>query len=330
VRSEEQVEKNPRADERIHRMLAHAEASVAAVTTKGSLLETIAWSREVEETFFAERGERLPRPRYVVAGDALNGEIRRFEQARRAVDGRGPVATWLRALLRSMVDRNRLLLAVGTRAFGEVSLAIYGGARTPFYDTGLTNLDLAGHLLARLAQHGWDESFGTDDPTLDARGFAAYLEERIAKRKLPIRVVLDATATGKAVAGARRVRVRPDATFTTWEAEGLYRHEVETHAFSALNAARQPYPALLKSGGPRTTPTQEGLAVFAELYHRSLAIPRLRRLALRVRTVAMAEDGASFLDVYRFLVKDEGLAPKSAYLDAARVFRGGPPEGGGP
>jgi hypothetical protein len=44
----------------------------------------------------------------------------------------------------------------------------------------------------------------------------------------------------------------------------------------------------------------------------------------------MAEDGASFLDVYRFLVKDEGLAPKSAYLDAARVFRGGPPEGGGP
>lgn len=311
-------------------MLARAEASVAAVTTKGSLLDTIAWSRDVEAAFFAEGAGRLPRPRYVVAKGALEAEIRRFEEARRAIDGRGPVPLWLRALLRSMVDRNRLLLAVGTRAFGEVSVGIYGGARTPFYETGLTNLDLAGHLLARLAPHGWDESFGTDDPTLDARGFAVYLEERIAKRRLPIRVALDDATTSKAIAGARRVRVRPDATFTSWEAEGLYRHEVETHAFSALNAARQPYPGLLKSGGPRTTAAQEGLAVFAELYHRTLAIPRLRRLALRVRIVAMAEDGASFLDVYRFLVKDEGLAPRSAYLDTARVFRGGPPEGGGP
>jgi hypothetical protein len=59
-------------------------------------------------------------------------------------------------------------------------------------------------------------------------------------------------------------------------------------------------------------------------------VPRLRRLALRVKLVAMAEDGASFLDVYRVLVRDEGLEPRDAYLDAARIFRGGPPEGGGP
>jgi hypothetical protein len=44
----------------------------------------------------------------------------------------------------------------------------------------------------------------------------------------------------------------------------------------------------------------------------------------------MAEDGADFLEAYRWLVREQGSAPRDAYLDAARVFRGGPPEGGGP
>ena len=68
----------------------------------------------------------------------------------------------------------------------------------------------------------------------------------------------------------------------------------------------------------------------AELYHHTLAVPRLRRLALRVEMVAMAEDGASFLDVYRFLTATHGMPARDAYLDAARIFRGGLLEGGAP
>jgi hypothetical protein len=49
---------------------------------------------------------------------------------------------------------------------------------------------------------------------------------------------------------------------------------------------------------------------------------------LRVKTVAMAEDGADFLDVYRYLIGTEGLAPKDAFLDASRIFRGGIVSGG--
>ena len=123
------------------------------------------------------------------------------------------------------------------------------------------------------------------------------------------------------------MRVRAAATFEPWEADGLYCHEVETHVFSARNGAAQPNAPFLRAGGPRTTATQEGLAVFGELYNHALAVPRLSRLAMRVKTVGMAEDGASFLDVYRYL-EANGYQDHDAFLDAARVFRGGLCEGG--
>ncbi len=303
---------------------------LGSLTTKSNLLEEVAWSREVEEKFFAGGASELPHVTYEVARPALEAEIATLAGVQASIEGDGAIPDFLRNVLQSNVDKCRLLLAIGTKDFGKISVDVYGGARTAFFGLPLTNEGLATHLLGRLAVHGWDETAGSDDPTLDAPALVKFLEERIAKRKAPVKVVLDASCTSKAIAGMKRVRVRPDATFTSWEAEGLYRHEVETHAYTALNGAAQEHPALLRSGGPRSTPTQEGLAVFAELYHHALAVPRLRRLALRVKLVAMAEDGASFLDVYRMLTVDEGLEKRDAYLDAARIFRGGPPAGGAP
>ena len=304
--------------------------ALGANATKSRLLEEVAWGRDVEERFFARRASELPRVEYSVDREVLEGDNARLLGVQRSIAGQGAIPTFLRNVLQSSIDRNRLLLATGTTDFGRLSVEIYGGASTAFFGLPLTNHDLAKHLLERLSDHGWDEASATEDPTLDAQGLVTFLEERIAKRKAPVKVVLDPDCTSKAIAGMKRVRVRPDATFTTWEAEGLYRHEVETHAYTALNGDAQEHSALLRAGGPRSTATQEGLAVFAELYHRALAMPRLRRLALRVKLVAMAEEGASFLDVYRELLMGEGLAPRDAYLDAARIFRGGPPEGGGP
>jgi uncharacterized protein (TIGR02421 family) len=305
-------------------------AALATTDIKANLLEEVGWAREVEEQFFADGASELPRVTYAVDRPALDAEVTKLGSVQSSIVDESAIGHFLRGVLQSNIDKCRLLLAIGTKDFGRVSVEVYGGARTAFFGLPLTNEDLAKHLLERLAVHGWDETTTTEDPTLDAPAMVKFLEERIAKKKAPVKVVLDPNCTSKAIAGMKRVRVRPDATFTTWEAEGLYRHEVETHAYTALNGAAQEHAGLLRSGGPRSTPTQEGLAVFAELYHHALAVPRLRRLALRVKLVAMAEDGASFLDVYRVLTRDEGLEPRDAYLDAARIFRGGPPEGGGP
>ncbi|HSO32341.1 MAG TPA: tyrosine/phenylalanine carboxypeptidase domain-containing protein [Labilithrix sp.] len=310
--------------------LSSVAKALEALNSKTNLLDDVAWPREAEERFFADGASKLPVVTYAIDRATLGKEIEVLRVVERRIEGEGPIVRWLRGTMASYIDRARLLLAVGTREFGSLSREVYGSAKTSFFGLPLCNLDLARHLAERLSMHGWDAVPDADDPSLDAQEMVTFLETRIAKRKVPVKVVLDPSCTSKAIAGMKRVRVRPDATFTAWEAEGLYRHEVETHAYSALNGADQEHAAFLKSGGPRATPTQEGLAVFAELYHHALAVPRLRRLALRVEMVAMAEDGASFLDVYRFLTASHGMAPRDAYLDAARIFRGGLLEGGAP
>lgn len=312
------------------REIAKVNAGLEAIDSKVKLLDDIGWSRDVEERFFANKAASLPDPSYVVDRDGLNREIASLRALAATIEGEGEIVAWLQATIGSYVDRARLLLASGTRELGALSTDIYGGARSTFSGLGKTNLELARHLKERLAVHGWDAAKDSEDDPLDANRMAGFLEERITKRKAPIKVVLDPKCTSKAIAGSKRVRVRPDATFSASEAEGLYRHEVETHAYSALNGAAQEAAPFLRSGGPRSTRTQEGLAVFAELYHHALAVPRLERLALRVEMVGMAEDGASFLDVFRFLVAEHGIPERDAYLDVSRIFRGAVLEGGAP
>jgi uncharacterized protein (TIGR02421 family) len=320
--------------DRARDLLERVNGALVTLKSKGNLLEDIAWSRDVEERFFARKCGELPCPSYAVDKAALADESAELERLARSIEGDEPIPTYLRAAVRSAVDRNRLLGAIGTREFGLVSREIYGGAHTSFFGgEGLTvrNVDLADHLLARLRIHGWDEAKDRAPKRISAEQLAAELTTRIAahRPKIDVDVVLDDLCASKAIAGMTRVRIRSDATFEPWEAEGLYVHEVETHAFTAQNGAAQELAPFLRAGGPRTTPAQEGLAVFAEIHHHALAVPRLERLAVRVKMVEMAEDGASFLDLYRWLL-DRGVSEREAYLDATRICRGGMVEGGSP
>lgn len=315
---------------RAQHLLEVASKALGGVS-KANLLDDIGWSRDVEERFFASGGHELPSIEYEVDRHALEEENLAIADAERLVEGDEPIPVWLRAALGSARDRNRLLLAAGTKDFGRISREIYGSADTAFFGLPLRNIDLANHLLARLKIHGDDEARDREETPIDARAFADELTRRIGKQRpeIDIKVVVDPKCASKAIAGMKKVRVRADATFLSWEADGLFCHEVETHAFTAHNGAAQPNAPFLKSGGPRTTATQEGLAVFSELYNRALAVPRLERLAVRVKLVEMAADGASFIDLYRHLV-GRGAKPHDAFLDAARICRGGLVTGGAP
>jgi uncharacterized protein (TIGR02421 family) len=224
-----------------------------------------------------------------------------------------------------------MLLAVGTPEWTDRARALYGGARSPFFEGKATNLDLADHLLDRLRTHGWDEATDPEETPLEAEEFGEVLRGHVDRMhpRMDVEIVIDPACTAKVLAGMKRVRIRPDARFTREEAEGLWHHEIETHALTAQNGLAQAEAPFLSSGGPRTTRTQEGLAVFAELYNRVLPVRRLERLAVRVKLVDMAEQGASFLDLYRFLVA-RGSPPREAYFDAQRICRGGKVEGGAP
>lgn len=311
-------------------LLSRVATALGALKSRGNLLEDIAWSRAVEEEFFASKCAKMPAPVYDIDRDALEDESKRLSALAGSIEGEEPIPVYLRKAVMSAVDRNRMLLAMGTKAFGDISREIYGGARTKFFG-GPTNLDLANHLLERLEVVGWDAAADKAPKKITAEELAEELKTRIEahRPKIELDVILDEKCTSKAIAGMTRVRVRPDATFEPWEAEGLYVHEVETHAFSAQNGAAQTHAPFLKAGGPRTTPTQEGLAVFAELHHHALAVSRLERLAVRVKMVELAEDGASFLDLHAYLV-ERGIPERDAYYDAVRICRGGVVTGGAP
>jgi len=316
---------------RARELIGRVSAALAEHKKKGFLLDLIAWPREVEEKFFAAGAGSLPEPEYGFDRDGLSAHVAELGEVAVTIDGEEPVAAWLRRVLESKIAENRMLLAAGTPAFTERSRELYGGARTAFYEGKVTNLDLADHLLDRLQIHGWDEATDAEETPLTAEQFAQALGAHIDRMRprMDVEVVLDPTCTAKVLAGMKRVRIRPDATFPRWEAEGLWHHEVETHALTAQNGAAQTEAPFLSSGGPRTTRTQEGLAVFSELYNRVLTVNRLERLAMRVKLVDQAERGASFLDLYRFLV-EQGSAARDAYFDAQRICRGGKIEGGAP
>ena len=310
--------------------LARVSRVLEPVTKAPRLLDTLTWPQAVERAFFAGGADALPEVTYDIDRVRCEANLVALADLDRELAGDHPLLTWLRALVRSHGDTNRMLLAIGTPAFYELSLELYGGARTTALDVDTTNLDFAEHLAGRLGTSVPD-SDASGEGALDDEACIAEMSRMASRRRRPIVVdfALDPEMTAKVSAGSTRIRVRTGATFDPVEARGLFHHEIETHALTAQNGAAQTRLPFLRSGGPRATRTQEGLAVFSELYERALTTDRMRRLVERVRLVAMAEDHASFLDVYRHLVSG-GASPRDAFLDAQRIFRGGILEGGAP
>lgn len=303
------------------------------------LLDALAWPREVEERFFDQGEQALPEPSYEVDRARAQTNVIELEQLAMTLDVQDPVQRWLAAQCRSYADGNRMILAIGTKRFSEISVDVFGGPRSRF-DEDTTNLDLARHLEqrllgveARIRERRRKKKNGVTPPregdTLDAQAFADEMVHLAEGIGLPVEVVVDDRVTAKVAAGTERVRVRKGARFHRWELEGLFVHEVETHALTAQNGAACAALPFLKSGGPRTTRHQEGLAVFAEFHAHALPVERMERIVRRVRLVAMAEDGADFLELYRFLL-EAGQPPREAYFDAQRICRGGMVQGGAP
>lgn len=307
------------------------ERARAAFAGSGGLLEAASWPREIETEFFASNAQKLPEPTYTVDRAAAEARLAKLDALEKELTGDDALVRLLRRRVESQRLGARMLLVLGTKAFSDLSREAYGSARSTWLDGDTTNLDFAKHLANRL---GPAEALHEDEEQprhFDATALSEYLEERLAKRKdrPKLDIFLDESLGAKALAGKKRLRIRADATFELEEARSLYLHEIETHVFTAQNGDAQPHLDFLDTGGPLSTRTQEGLAVFTELYAQALTLKRLRRLIDRVHLVSLAEDGASFIELYRHLLEG-GSEPRAAYLDAVRICRGGRCEGGAP
>ena len=144
---------------------------------------------------------------------------------------------------------------------------------------------------------------------------AFFVEDRVE-------IIIDPALPSKTIAGSSRVCLRAGTMSSTLDLEQLVEHEAHIHAATMHNGKRQKNLRLLSLGAPRTTLTQEGIAVMAELMTLSLDILRLRRIALRIKAIAMALDGADFVEVFRSFL-DAGQSEEESHQLTVGCFRGG-------
>ena len=314
--------------ERLAQLLRDASGEILEAQRPIRVLRSLAWSDEVERDFFAAGATELPKPVYKVSPD-LSGSLDRFRALAARLDGDSEVERFLRDTSNSMAIAARMLMAVGTKDFYFHSVELYGRPATLSSDRKTTNLDLARHfdqVIAGFAPPLAD----VDQPTVTAEEAVPVLKQRFERFfGREIRVVLVDRGSANASATAEEIKIRRGARFSARDLSQIEFHEGQVHVATALNGRAQPVTAFLGAPTPRTTSTQEGLAVLTEFLTRSTSLTRIRRLSDRTLAIEMAEQGADFLDLYRFFL-GRGHDEAAAFDGARRVCRGGMVTGGAP
>jgi uncharacterized protein (TIGR02421 family) len=294
------------------------------------ILRTLHWTEEVRLEFFASGARELPRPRYELHPD-LPLAITNLNELIAACDLQDPAEVWLHKTATSFRDAGRMLLAVGTRRFHEISKLLYGYPASRTHDPQLTHLDLAHHVQKFVDGYRGHELGAPPAAVISAQAVATELKERFDRffGELSPKVKVVPHLSARAVAGADVVRIRDRTGFGAAELTRLEHHEGYVHVATTLNGKSQPALDALGIASPRVTAVQEGLATFAELQSQSLDLDRLEILADRVVGIQMAMDGADFIDLYVYFLEHSDT-PEDAYEAARRVMRGGPTSGNAP
>lgn len=305
-----------------------ADAELVQIAKNVKVLSYLAWPDHMADTFLKSWSSGNPEiPEPPRPNCELSEHITALERLSRPLSSH-PIARFIARTAESYLHSARMLQHAGTPTFTEISTHIYGQPTDEVGPGGLTNLVSAEKLLKvtdELAQ-SCDELKVVRD--LTATDLQKHMTEVFSRFFCHhnVEVKVDPNLASKAAAGAERVRIRSSATFSSNDMEQLIQHEGFVHSATSLNGRAQPHLTCLSLNAPRTTSTQEGLATFAEFITNSIDLQRLRRLALRIRGIHAALEGANFIDVFKSFL-EAGQSERESYYSAARVFRGGDPKG---
>jgi len=310
----------------------HAALDARLVNAVGGirLLALTSWPAALQLPFLASvaRGQpQLP----VVEYPALDFTDERHALARiiAECDEQHPLGQYVRQSAHSWDVAARLLEGLGTVAVDACSVELFGAPEQPLPGNGPSTRDAARHFI-QIATELDHELLAPEEQVpvsatalqLQLQGdLDAFFEGRI------IQVQLDPELVSKAAAGANRIRLRTSARFSAYDRAQLFHHEALVHSLTALNGREQHVLPSLALSSPRVTATQEGLATFAEQITGSIDIQRLKRISLRTEAIAMAREGADFIEVFRFFCA-AGQNEEESFASAQRVFRGVPATGG--
>jgi len=315
--------------ERLLALLREVSADILDAQRPLRVIRLLAWPEEVERVFFENGARELPRPSYQVPRE-IEAAGKRFEALAQRVTGDNEIERFLHETCVAMATAARMLHAIGNKDFYYQSVEIYGRPSSLSSDRRTTNLDLARHFEQVIAGYAPPPA-AVDQPAIEAEEAAAQLRTRIQSR-FPgheVRVVIGDDGAANASASVYEVKLKRGARFSPRDLRQIEYHELGVHVTTAINGRAQPAMPFIGVPSPRTTRTQEGLAVFSEFVTRSTSLARVRRLCDRTLAVQMAEEGANFLDLYRFFLA-RGHDERASFDCARRVCRGGLVEGGAP
>jgi uncharacterized protein (TIGR02421 family) len=305
------------------------------------VLDAVKWGDEIERAFFARRARELP----AVTSDYYCNQSLRFKPDAKIEELSGIERDVLLRLgeddaagqiLARMCREYRavvwMLARRGTPDFGKMSEQLYGSAGDCIHPDLPCLAEVGRSMAGLLDGMKHDDSSGVETPVLGAHQATVLLTIRLTRYFQDagvVRVRISDGILADAAAGCDYIKIRGDARFTARDLRLLEVHEGWVHLATTINGQRQPFCTFLGKGTPSSTVTQEGLAVLTELLASASYPQRLRRLSHRVESVARAEAGANFLEVYRFFL-EEGYEPREGYQHTVRVFRGSLPSGCGP
>ena len=315
--------------ERLVTLLREVSSEISDAQKPVRVIPTLAWPDEVEREFFARNATELPKPTYHVPAGVSESHTA-FQNLVRRLDGDNEIERFLRETCVAMATAARMLMSIGSRDFYHHSVELFGRPGSLSSDKRTTNLDLARHFEQVVAGYAPPLSV-VDLPSLGAEEAAECLRARFATffTAHPVKVRVVDHLAASASSTAAEVRLKCDARFSPRDLRQIEFHEGQVHMATTLNGRAQPVIPFIGAPSPRASRTQEGLAVFTEFITGSIGLSRVRRLCDRTLAIHMAEEGANFLDLYRFF-GDRGLDEHTAFECARRVMRGGLVEGGAP
>ncbi len=297
---------------------------------KIKVLNTLAWPIGVEEKFLEGwRKGNAQLPEIKIQPPELNDSIKALDAIVQQCSQDEPVEKFIAETALSYSNAGRMLMQVGTPEFTRYATKIYGRPDTMYKLQGLTGVDGAKFFLEVTDKLIGNPSIQPTEADISATDFAGWLKAEVDEffQHDAVEVLVDQKMSSKALAGATRIRVRGSAVFSQLDKDQLLYHEAFVHTATQLNGRKQTNLQSLGLGAPRTTRTQEGIAVLAELITNSIDLNRLRRVALRVIAVKMALDGADFIELFKFFL-DAGQSEEESVKSAQRIFRGGAVKGG--
>ena len=308
---------------------AALDARMAKAAKSIRLLSLVSWPASEQQTFLADyaRG-RAKLPAHQYPKHDFSDARREFEAIIAAADPAHPLGIYLIESAQSWALAAELLEHLGTPRVTELSIALFGKPEH-ILPGGATTREAANHFIAIADELDRELLAPEEQVAISATSLSLQLQAALDDYfdGRVITVELDPELIAKAAAGPTRIRLRAGAAFSDYDRHQLLQHEAFVHSLTALNGQQQTVLPSMGLSSPRTTATQEGLATFAEQITGSIDIERMKRISLRIEAVAMALDGADFLQVFRYFL-DAGQGDVESFTSAQRVFRGVPTTGG--